>query len=182
MLLKQVLDLFDVLDSPDVTGEQVADLFRDRGATGVEVRTVSGDKGTTDFIRVFVPGTKGKSAGGDSPTLGIVGRLGGIGARPVQIGFVSDGDGALAALAAGLKLVEMARRGDRLFGDVIVATHVCPRSPIIPHDPVPFMDAPVDIAVMNREEVEDAMDALLSVDTTRGNRVINHKGIAISPT
>jgi len=182
VLLKQVLELFDLLDSPQVTGQQVAELFWAKGATDVQVRTVAGDKGTTDFIRIFVPGTRGRSAGGDSPTLGIIGRLGGIGARPVQIGFVSDGDGALAALAAGLKLVEMAARGDRLPGDVIVATHVCPHSPIIPHDPVPFMDAPVDIAIMNREEVDDAMEAILSVDTTRGNRVINHKGIAISPT
>lgn len=182
MLWKQVLDLFDILDSPHVTGEQVAELLRLRGATDVQVRTVEGDKGTTDFVRVLVPGTKGRSCGGDSPTLGIIGRLGGIGARPAQIGFVSDGDGALAALAAALKLVEMADRGDQLPGDVIVATHVCPHSPIIPHDPVPFMDAPVDIAIMNREEVEDGMEAILSVDTTRGNRIINHRGIAISPT
>ncbi|MGO0916215.1 DUF1177 family protein, partial [Clostridioides difficile] len=42
-----------------------------------------------------IPGKNGKLKGGDAPTLGILGRLGGIGARPEVIGFVSDGDGAL---------------------------------------------------------------------------------------
>jgi hypothetical protein len=76
----------------------------------------------------------------------------------------------------------MARRGDRLSGDVIVATHVCPDAPQIPHDPVPFMGSPVDMATMNRLEVDPAMDAVITIDTTKGNRVINHRGIAISPT
>jgi hypothetical protein len=35
---------------------------------------------------------------------------------------------------------------------------------------------------MNRHEVRPAMDAILSVDTTRGNWVINRRGFAISPT
>jgi len=50
------------------------------------------------------------------------------------------------------------------------------------HDPVPFMDSPVDIATMNKYEVDPAMDAVLSVDTTKGNRIINYRGFAISPT
>jgi len=73
-------------------------------------------------------------------------------------------------------------RGDRLPGDVIVATHVCPDAPPIPHEPVPFMGSPVDMGTMNRLEVDPAMDAILAIDTTKGNRVVNHRGIAISPT
>ena len=38
------------------------------------------------------------------------------------------------------------------------------------------------MAVMNRYEVDEEMDAILSVDTTKGNRIINHRGFAISPT
>ncbi|MEX0633482.1 DUF1177 domain-containing protein [Serratia ureilytica] len=41
---------------------------------------------------------------------------GGIGARPTRIGLVSDGDGAIAAIAAALKLAEMQRKGDTLPG------------------------------------------------------------------
>jgi hypothetical protein len=44
------------------------------------------------------------------------------------------------------------------------------------------MGAPVDIATMNRHEVDAEMDAILSIDTTRGNLVINRRGFAISPT
>jgi hypothetical protein len=120
--------------------------------------------------------------GGQAPTLGIIGRLGGLGARPERIGFVSDGDGAWVAVSAALKLGCMHALGDMLAGDVIMATHICPHAPTRPHDPVPFMDSPVDIATMNEYEVDPAMDAILSVDTTKGNRIINHRGFAISPT
>lgn len=47
---------------------------------------------------------------------------------------------------------------------------------------IDFMDSPVDILTMNRYEVADEMEAVLSIDTTKGNRIINHKGISISPT
>jgi hypothetical protein len=119
--------------------------------------------------------------GGSAPTLGVVGRLGGVGARPSEIGFASDGDGALTALAVACKLGDMAAHGDPLVGDVIVATHICPNAPTIPHDPVPFMDSPVDIAVMNEHEVDPAMSAVLSIDATKANRICNHNGFAISP-
>jgi hypothetical protein len=46
---------------------------------------------------------------------------------------------------------------------------------------VPFMDSPVDMAIMNEEEIDPDMDAVLSIDTTKGNRLVNHRGIAISP-
>ena len=114
--------------------------------------------------------------------MGIIGRLGGIGARPHKIGLVSDADGAITALAAAAKIANMRKKGDQLPGDVIVATHLCPHSPIIPHEPVPFMDAPVSLETMNRYEVDERMEAILSIDTTKGNRVINCRGFAISPT
>jgi hypothetical protein len=181
-MLREVLDVLAVLDDPHASGPAVAALLHARGATRVTVETVRGAEGQTDFVKLVVPGAAGRDAGGPAPTLGIIGRLGGVGARPGQVGYVSDGDGAAAALAAGLKLVDMARRGDRLAGDVLVATHVCPDAPQVPHEPVPFMGSPVDMATMNRLEVDPAMDAVLSIDTTKGNRVVNHRGIAISPT
>ena len=182
MALKQVIEITEILDSARVTGQQVGALFSSQGWTEWEVETIEGGKGSTDFIRVTFPGQKGKRAGGDAPTLGIIGRLGGIGARPAAIGLVSDGDGAVTALACALKLARMVNGGDQLPGDVIVATHVCPNAPVIPHDPVPFMGAPVDVATMNRHEVRPDMDAILSIDTTRGNWIINRRGFAISPT
>ena len=181
MALKQTIEVYELLDRATVSGETMAATLRERGLQP-EVIPVQGEQGSTDFVRVVIPGTAGKRAGGEAPTLGIIGRLGGIGARPTAIGLVSDADGAITAFACALKLADMAIAGDRLPGDVIIATHICPDAPTQPHDPVPFMGSPVDMETMNRYEVHPEMDAILSVDTTRGNWVINRRGFAISPT
>ena len=118
----------------------------------------------------------------------MIGRLGGVGARPVIKGLVSDGDGALAALSIALKLARMHVLGDALAGDVIVATHICTRAPILPvnspniKNPVAFMDSPVELSVMNDFEVSGEMDAILSIDTSRGTKLVSHNGYAITPT
>jgi hypothetical protein len=182
MSWKHVLEAYDLLDSPAASGEAVKRIWQSHGAVEVFVETVNGHAGATDFVRVVIPGTRGKSAGGSAPTLGIIGRLGGLGARPEQIGFVSDGDGALSVVAAAAKLLEMAGRGDRLDGDVVVSTHIDPDAPTQPHDPVPFMGSSIDMSINNKYEVTADMDAIISVDTTKGNRICNHRGFAITPT
>ncbi len=182
MSLQQTLQVFELLDSAYASGDKVKTLLAGYSNLEVSVKAVSGPKGSTDFVKIVIPGTEGKRRGGSAPTLGIVGRLGGIGARPGRIGLVSDADGAVAAIASALKLAEMQRQGDSLPGDVIVTTHICPDAPTRPHEPVDFMDSPVETEDMNEQEVSDEMDAVLSIDTTKGNRIINHKGFAISPT
>lgn len=182
MTLKQTMAALEAMDDAHVTGEKVKELFAGYPEVSIEVQKVTGEKGSTDFIKIVIPGTEGKTKGGSAPTFGIVGRLGGIGARPSRIGLVSDADGAVAAVAAALKLADMQVKGDRLKGDIIVTTHICPDAPTRPHEPVDFMDSPVDIGAMNAHEVLPEMEAVLSIDTTKGNRVINHKGFAISPT
>jgi hypothetical protein len=164
-----------------IDGDEVASILR---ARGLEVITtdVAEDSGSTTFLRIVVPGLHGRRAGGTAPTTGIIGRLGGVGARPDAIGMVSDADGAVGAVAAAIKLATMAERGDQLPGDVIITTHICPNAPTIPHEPVPFMGPPVPMATMNLHEVDEAMDAILSIDATKGNRVVNHRGFAITPT
>jgi len=182
MALKQVLEIYDLLDNPRVTASSVKDFLLNSGLKDQEVITkkVKGEKGFTEFIKIKISG-RGKSAG-KTPTLGIIGRLGGIGASPHTMGLVSDADGALTTLATASKLADMRRKGDILQGKVIISTHISPASPIIPHEPVHFMGSPVSMETMNREDVDSSMDAILSVDTTKGNRIINHKGFAISPT
>jgi hypothetical protein len=182
MTLAQTLQVFEALDSARVNGNTVRDLVRGFDGVEVAVNTVKGKKGQTDFVQVTIPGTNGKRVGGVAPTLGIVGRLGGVGARPSRIGLVSDGDGAVAAVAAALKIATMKRNGDALAGDVIISTHICPDAPTRPHLPVDFMGSPVDAATVNAHELRAEMDAVLSIDTTKGNRVLNHKGYAITPT
>ncbi|MEZ7173229.1 DUF1177 domain-containing protein [Sporosarcina sp. OR05] len=182
MSLKYTMEVIELLDDVNANGESVVRLFDGFEHCTATYETVAGQEGSTDFVKVVIKGTEGKSSGGDARTLGIVGRLGGLGARPQRIGFVSDGDGAAAAVAIALKLANMSVKGDRLPGDVIVTTHICPTAPTQPHEPVDFMGSPVDILTMNQYEVVPEMDAVVSIDTTKGNRVFNHRGIALSPT
>jgi len=182
MSLQQTLQVFELFDSAFVDGQQVVDLFAGFPGVTASYKRVSGPKGRTDFVRISVPGAQGKAGGGNAPTLGIIGRLGGIGARPTRIGMVSDADGAVAAVTSALKLAIMQTKGDILAGDVIVTTHICPDAPTRPHEPVDFMDSPIDDVTMNDNEVVQEVDAILSIDTTKGNRIINHKGFALSPT
>jgi hypothetical protein len=182
MSLSHTLAVFEALDSPRASGDTVRALLDGVDGVTLDVERVQGPKGSTDFVRIVVPGHAGLRAGGAAPSLGIVGRLGGVGARPSRIGLVSDADGAVAAIAIARKLAFMRREGDVLAGDVIIATHICPDAPTKPHLPVDFMDSPVSIEQMNQREVSPEMAAVLSIDTTKGNRVLNTRGYAISPT
>ena len=182
MLIKQVMEVFDLLDSAYASGERVRQYLESRGEAQIRVKTIREGKYSTDFMQIIVPGRQGKSTGGTAPTFGVIGRLGAIGARPEVTGYVSDGDGALCALSVASKLISMRANGDGLDSDVMVCTQICPHAPTQPHEPVPFMGSPVDMAAMNREEVDADMDAILSIDTTKGNRIINVNGFAISQT
>ena len=164
--------------------EKVAEFLKGiKSDCTVKVETLTGEEGmSTDVIKVMIPGKNGKSKGGTAPTIGLLGRLGGLGARPERTGFVSDGDGALTVLATAAKLLKMQKGGDFLEGDVLVSTHVCPDAPTQPHKPVAFMGSPVSMAQMTQSEVDASVDAILSVDTTKGNKIMNHKGFSISPT
>lgn len=176
MALKQVLEAYELLSSARVDGAAVAALLRARGIVDVQVETVQGEAVATDFVCCTIPG-----ADPARPALGIVGRLGGLGARPEMIGLVSDADGGIAAIAVALKLADMAAQGDLLAGPVRIHTHICPRAATRPNSPVPMMRSPLPARQMMAREVHPAMAAILSVDTTRGNRLVNHRGVAITP-
>ena len=183
MLYRQMLDLYDILDDEKADGKSVVEYMKKINADCLaETHVLKGAQGITHMVKVVIPGEKGKRNGGEAPTIGILGRLGGLGARPERVGFVSDGDGALAALTAAAKLLDMQKKGEYLQGDVIVSTHVCPDAPTKPHEPVPFMGSPVEMYQVNQDEVTEEMDAILSIDTTKGNRIANERGFFISPT
>ncbi|TWT03641.1 DUF1177 domain-containing protein [Planomicrobium sp. CPCC 101079] len=182
MSLKYTMEVLELLDDAKASGGAVTNLFTEYEHVEASFETVTGEQGSTDFVKIVIKGENGKLSGGSAPSFGIVGRLGGLGARPNRIGYVSDGDGAVAAVTTALKLANMSIKGDRLPGDVFITTHICPDAPTQPHEPVDFMGSPVDILTMNQYEVLPEMEAILSIDTTKGNKIINHRGIALSPT
>ncbi|SAL35356.1 hypothetical protein AWB68_01576 [Caballeronia choica] len=189
MSLQQTLVVFEALDSATVNGKTIARMFEPFSDLGVTVRidTVNDEppedtSKTTDFVSILVPGTHGKTAGGEARTLGVIGRNGAIGARPVRTGMVSDADGPLGAIATALKLAQMKRAGDPLRGDVIITTHIATDVSMSYNDGVPFMGMPVSSKTMNDYEVSPQMDAILSIDASKGNSIIKQRGFAISPT
>ena len=176
-MLSQVIDVLEILDSPAASGKVIGELFKQYDGVSIEIETIGESKGTTDVIRILIEG-RDRSL----PTLGVVGQLGGIGARPEMIGFVSDGDGAAAALAVALKAAQASSKGDKLPGDLFIATHICPDAPTQPHKPVPFMGSPVGTRQALVAMLKAEIGAVISIDTTKGNRLMNWKGIAITPT
>ncbi|KAM9865782.1 hypothetical protein ACIFOC_01406 [Leucobacter aridicollis] len=189
MSLREILEVSDQMDDPRLSGERIAELLRSAGAPGCEI-TVTGvpyeapedTSQLCDFVKVVIPGEQGRIAGGNAPTLGLVGRLGAQQAQPERIGYVSDADGSIVAIAAALRLLRLVAAGAKLRGDIIATTHIATHVSITPREPVDFMGTPVSSERMNEFEVDDRMDAILSFDTSKGNRLINHRGVAISPT
>jgi hypothetical protein len=86
-VLGQILRVVEALESPSPVGELLS-LFKGCSGLEVEAEELRGGKGETTLIRVHVKGQ------GSGPTLGVVGRLGGVSARPLKTGLVSDADGA----------------------------------------------------------------------------------------
>ena len=93
MLLRQVIELFDLLDTPAANGTTVTDLFKERGNVEVTVENVKGDEGDTDCVTILIKGSEGKSIGGSAPTIGINVRLSGLGASQEETVIVSEGYG-----------------------------------------------------------------------------------------
>ncbi|WP_041082134.1 DUF1177 domain-containing protein [Thermotoga profunda] len=176
-MLTQVLKIMELLDDPKVSGKDVCEFFKNYKNVEAEFEEVVTSKGKTDIVRITIEGEDKKA-----PVLGIVGQLGGVGARPQMVGVVSDADGAIAALAAALKIAQMKEKGESLAGTVYIATHICPDAPTIDHKPVPFMDSPIGVREVLKLMLNRHVDAVLSIDTTKGNRIAKRKGFAISPT
>ena len=179
-MLKRILEVVDLVDTASASAAKVADWLRGLGAE-VEIVALEGP-GHTDLLRVTVRGSEGSRAGGSAPTLGVIGRLGGIGPRPQKLGLMSDADGAIVALASAGGLARMRRLGDVLRGDVLIRTHISSSSPMAPHEPAPFIDSPVDRDTLARAEVDPEMAAILSIDSTRANRIAKQGGFAITGT
>ncbi|MCO5399408.1 DUF1177 domain-containing protein [Ralstonia soli] len=189
MALQQTLAVYEALDTASANGKTIESMFAPYAESGVtvEVTTVYNEKPedtrkTTDFIKITIPGTEGKTAGGKARTLGVIGRNGAVGAHPARIGMVSDADGPIASIAVALKLAQMHAKGDKLTGDVIVTTHISTDVSMTDNGGIPFMGMPVSSDTMNRYEVSADMDAILSIDASKGNRIVKHRGFALSPT
>ncbi len=177
MIWAEIIEISKIIDSPQIDRKAVQAAFPPQFQP--EITSQNSD---VDLVKITIPGTRGRIRGGDQPTLGIIGRSEGIGARPEVKGLISDSDGAIVALATALKISRMLEKGESIAGDLIFTTHLCPRAKIMEHYPVPFVISKLDMQKAIGFEVDPAMEAILSIDATKGNRILNQGGVAITPT
>ena len=65
MLIKQLIEVFDLLDSSTVTGADVVAYLKGINPNAnVETYPLVGPRGKTDMVKVRIPGTSGKTSGG----------------------------------------------------------------------------------------------------------------------
>ena len=180
-MLKEIVDVFTMLDDPNINGEKVRQFFLERGHNRAEVRRTGGDEGLAELIKFVVTGRSGKLIGGSSPTLGIIGRQGGAAHIHGKTGALSDADGVIASLAIALRLTEMAGEDDAPYGDVIVSTHLLCNAPSSDHNTPSFFGSQSDMKIANKIEVDHDMDAIISIGAANGNRITRVRGFAITP-
>lgn len=179
-MLKEILEVIDLLDDPDNGADAFAALLGP-GPHEIARDDFSGPKGRTEFIKILFPGTHGKSRGGDAPTLGIIGSNGGLRLPGARGGLVSDADGCLVGLACALRLRRMAERRQTPRGDVIVSTHICQEAHPEPHDPFPFVMSPLPSSEKHPRMIDPRMDAILTPETCKGNKLVSPAAFAITP-
>lgn len=182
MSFKSAMKVYDVLDSAYVEGETIVKMFLAEGAEEASSERLQGEDGFTDIVRIFLKGKKGKSSGGTAPTLNLAGSLVGVGARPATIGIVGDGDGAIVVLAAGLKFLDMKKKGDGLEGDIVILLNIIASCTSEPTEPIASMYCPVNFWHMKDKFIDKNADAILDVNVTRSSNIIHKKGFAITPT
>ena len=179
-MLREVMDVLEFLEDARNGAEPFAALLSD-GPQSVEITPFESDIGKTDFIKILFPGTSGKSGGGDAPTIGIIGSNGGLRLPGEYPGLASDADGCIVGLSAALRLARMRTRGQQLAGDVLISTHVCQQAHPAPHDPFPFVMSPLPSSEKHPRLVDERMDAILTPETCKGNKMISHLGFAVTP-
>ena len=60
MLLKEVIEICDLMDNGAVSGKAVTELFDGFDLPPIHLETIDGEKGQTDVVRILIPGTNGK--------------------------------------------------------------------------------------------------------------------------
>src|SRR5699024_12334110 len=98
MLLKQTLQMMDLLDDAAVNGAKIVDLFSAFEGVEVSYQKVGNEKSSTDAIKILIKGESGHSNDLSRPTLGVLCRIVRNGARTDRISLVPDSIGAFAAV------------------------------------------------------------------------------------
>ncbi|EZQ10274.1 hypothetical protein CM19_04270 [Candidatus Acidianus copahuensis] len=122
------------------------------------------DLGEVLFLRSYIKG-EGKK-------IEVLGRLGSI---KINNLLVSDADGAIIALAV---LRELSK--ERQSGNYVISTSISLSAKLIQHEPFNFMVPPIGIEEALNYEVDKQADFIISIDSTKGNRIAKYSDFAIT--
>lgn len=184
MLFKHLIELYELLDSPQASGAIVADYLKaiDPECT-VETYPLEGPKGITDMVRVRIPGAHGKSSGrrrADHRSARPLGRFGST-SRTHRIRIRRRWRTHRARLRRKAARHAQERRRStwrriREHACVPACAHHAAQTRAVhglcPRPPRPSMP----------KRSHPSSMPFLVVDTTKGNRIANNRGFAISPT
>jgi ribosomal protein S28E/S33 len=59
-MLKQVMEIVDLLDGPSITGDRVKEFLSKRNSGEILVREVKGETAKTDFVKIVLKGRREK--------------------------------------------------------------------------------------------------------------------------
>ena len=76
MLIKQIIEVFDLLDSPHACGEEVKAYLQSKGEDDITVKTIRDGKYATDFIKIVIAGKNGRLTRGNCSHYGHCGAAG----------------------------------------------------------------------------------------------------------
>jgi len=168
MMLKSLIDAIEILETKDPLRK-----IRER-LKGVEYFEYKEDKmGEVTFLKVYFNyGNKNK--------VEILGRLGAIQMQNVNKGLVSDADGAIITLAVLFELQNLLNNGIELNLGVSFVTNISLNAKLIPHKPFDFMVPSIGLEDALKEEVESNASLILSIDSTKGNKIAKFDDFAIT--
>ncbi len=65
MSFKQVIEVYELLDTPVIKGDEIKEFFLKRGIdeSEIETRKIKEDKGETEFVKITIRGKEGISEG-----------------------------------------------------------------------------------------------------------------------
>lgn len=163
MIMKTLLDVIDALES-----RNPLDRIRDLIKVDFEERRIGN-----------VPYIKALYEGGGNKRVEVLGRLGAIQMSQFK-GLVSDADGAIIALTVLAELKRLEEKGIKLNLDVSFVTNVALNAKLIPHKPFDFMVPEVGLDDALKEEVDPKASFIISIDSTKGNRLAKFDDFALT--
>ncbi|AWR93790.1 DUF1177 family protein [Acidianus brierleyi] len=162
MILKTLMEVIEILESKN----PFSYLEEECKKYGIELQEKK--IGDVTFVKAKIGKGKRKAE--------ILGRLGAIRVSN-HYGIVSDADGAIISLTS---MIEWAKNYSEIEGEAIFSTNISLDAKLIPHKPFNFMVPLVGLDDALRLEVDKEAQFLISVDSTKGNRIAKYNDFAIS--